>query len=83
MEEIENTMSNTELREWNDYYNLNLFPSDRQELQLAQLLAVVINYMGGKSKVDDFLVRVKSESNSLDNITAEDIQKAVKGSVDG
>lgn len=52
--EIENTMSINELREWAEY--LSQEPVNSTEIQLALLTSVAANMMGGKSKIDDFLI---------------------------
>lgn len=47
-------MSIVELRGWAEY--LSMEPTNSTEIQLALLTSVVANMMGGKSKIDDFLI---------------------------
>lgn len=47
-------MSISELREWAMY--LQQEPTNSTEIQLALLTSVAANMMGGKSKIDDFLI---------------------------
>lgn len=47
-------MSIVELREWSTY--LQFEPVNSTEIQLALLTSVCANMLGGKSKIDDFLI---------------------------
>lgn len=47
-------MSIVELRGWSEY--LSMEPTNSVEIQLALLTSVVGNLMGGKTKIDDFLI---------------------------
>lgn len=65
--EVENEMSMREFNEWEEYHRNSLFPMDRQEIQMAQLLMRVSAYMGDKPNADDFLVRARNRANKVKN----------------
>lgn len=69
-------MTNTELEEWKDYYNLEPFPADRQEYQMAVLCQVIAATNGVKAKVEDFMVcdRENKKTKRNENL-ANDIKK--------
>lgn len=50
------------------YFSENAFSSDVQEIQMAQLLTIISSYMGGKSKIHDFIVRKRNKpTNAVNN----------------
>lgn len=54
--ELEQTISSTELQEWIEYYNLEPFGVDRNEIQLASLSYMLASFMGNtKAKTTDFM----------------------------
>lgn len=57
-------MSMSELHSWVEY--LSKEPTNSIEIQLALLTTVVANMMGGKKKLDDFLITAyKPEKDSV------------------
>jgi hypothetical protein len=54
---LENNMTAQEFEEWKVYMAHE--PYNPLELQLASLLTMMSNYLGGKRKVDDFMVSSK------------------------
>ncbi len=74
---LENTMSDSELQEWHEYYNLEPFHADRSELQMAVLTTIQSNKAGGKSKMRDFVISHKNEKSSvgMESMSADDINK--------
>lgn len=63
--EIEEEMSISQYKEWQMYFQSNPFSSDVQEIQMAQLMAMVSSYLGGKNEPSDFLVRSKFKANGV------------------
>lgn len=61
--ELENTMSMSELREWAEF--LSKEPVNSVEVQLALLTTIVANMMGGKKKIDDFLITSYKEDKPM------------------
>lgn len=64
------------------YFQDNPFQSDVSEIQMAQFMTMVSSYMGGKSKVDNFLVRAKfkaqktvSKAMDIMSASADEINK--------
>lgn len=68
--EIECTMSINELEGWAEF--LSREPNNSVEIQLALLTTVVANMMGGKKKIDDFLITEYKPPK--ENIFAEESQ---------
>ena len=56
IEELEHTMTQSELQEWYEYYKIDPFPQDKQELQLATLNFLISTAHGGNSTIEDFLI---------------------------
>lgn len=73
--EIEEEMSIAEFEEWKMYLSKNPSPQDVSEIQMAQLMMMLSSYMGGKSKVEDFIVSMKFKAkNAVSKVT--DIMEA-------
>lgn len=73
--EIENTMSVSELKKWAVY--LSQEHSNSIEIQLALLTTVVANAMGGKAKIEDFLVtqyKVETKKVTTTPMSAKDVR---------
>ena len=62
VQELENTMTQQEYSEWQEYYNIEPFAADRAEMQLATLSFLTSTTNGGKSKFADFLVSNKNKT---------------------
>lgn len=82
--EIEENMSMREFQEWQTYHKDNLFPMDRNELQMAQLMKMVSPMFIKNAKVEDFLYRLKAKASkslaktkSVLSATADEINKLV------
>lgn len=57
MAELEQSLSEGELNEWMEYYMLEPFGSDRNELQMAQLTSLVLSMFGNTGhNYKDFMV---------------------------
>lgn len=79
IERIENTMSHSEYLEWIEYYKIEPFAEDRNEVQMAVLSTIQSNKAGGKSKVGDFMVSNKQNGKdkffAVESATADEIDK--------
>ncbi|MDD5406014.1 MAG: hypothetical protein PHE73_03610 [Sulfurovaceae bacterium] len=76
MGEIENTMSSGEYLEWHEYYKIEPFMADRNELQMAMLSSAMAM---GKTKVGDFIISNKAlktnKNRDISTASAADINK--------
>lgn len=79
--EIENEMSMREFNEWETYHRNSLFPMDRQEIQMAQLLMRISSYMGEKPKSEDFLVRARNKATKVKNDLTNKVKSIFEGLV--
>ncbi|UFH59838.1 phage tail assembly protein T [Sulfurovum mangrovi] len=52
-------MSKSEFEEWKLFYKDNLFPMDRNEIQMAQLMHMISPFFIKNAKIEDFLVRAR------------------------
>ncbi len=50
------TLSVTELTEWQEYYRLEPFMADRQELQMSRIGHIIGGFAGCKLQKDDLLI---------------------------
>lgn len=73
-----------EFEEWKIYHQDNLFPMDRNELQMAQLMTMISPMFIKNAKVNDFLYRIANKANKIKSktkdalsATAEQINKLV------
>jgi hypothetical protein len=80
--EIEEDMSIAEFKEYQMYLAENPTHQTVSEIQNAQLMLIVSSYMGGKQKVDNFILsarlKAKNAMNKAKDIasaTADDINK--------
>lgn len=68
-------MSSGEFLEWHEYYGIEPFAADRNELQMALLSSSLAM---GKSKLDDFIISNKNKTKQKRGIsmaTAAEINK--------
>lgn len=77
--ELENEMSMRELNEWEAYHKNNLFPMDRLEIQMAQLLMRISSYMGEKPSSSDFLVRARNKISETKNDLTNKVKSIFEG----
>lgn len=77
-------MSIAEFEEWKLYHQGNLFPMDRNELQMAKFMTMVSPMFIKNAKVSDFLYRVsvkagrlKAKTKDVLNATADEINKLI------
>lgn len=70
---MKSVMPVSEFNGWMKYYAQK--PPDVQELQMAVLCTIVSNAVGGKSKVDDFILSNKdaNSNSSTSAITPEQV----------
>ncbi len=81
--ELEATVSPQELHQWQEYYMLEPFSSDRNERLMVQLISMVGGFVGSKADYYDYFVSdikkpkkkkidFKSLANSIKNIFGKD-----------
>lgn len=80
--EVENTLTKDEVLGWLSYFKNK--PADIQEIQMAMLITSVRNALGGKTKVDEFILTSKKQKQQQkakedeDTITIGDFQPIAK-----
>lgn len=83
VEEIENTMTHSELQEWGEYVAEYPLPADVSEIQMATLSFLISITNGGKkskSNISDFIVSGKnakqtSASRSVLDMSADELDR--------
>ncbi|TLP41036.1 phage tail assembly protein T [Arcobacter arenosus] len=72
-------MTHAELLEWQEYYDLEPFPADRQEYQLAVISQILAASVGADKKTEDFLISHKKKVKPKDNKRLEENIKKIFG----
>ncbi|MFT7880714.1 MAG: hypothetical protein ABXS91_10010 [Sulfurimonas sp.] len=73
-------MSSSELMEWIEYFGIEPFPADRNEIQIAMLSSLISASNGGKAKMNDFILSGKQKvATSIEDASADDIDKLLEG----
>lgn len=75
VEQLENNISQSELEEWQEYYTIEPFSEDRNEIQMAVLTGMIANYMGSKSTIESFFITGKKQKKAIDSFSADEINK--------
>lgn len=67
------------MREWVEYYNTEPFFADRLEAQIAQLIAIIVNFMGGKASAQDFSISKAQQKSKIQK--KQEFEKAMRAMI--
>jgi len=70
-------MSAQEYEEWKVYHRYEPFSFIVNEVQLASLLSLISNYMGGKKKMSDFMI--SKEVRKPQQVTGAELDNIIQG----
>jgi hypothetical protein len=73
VEDLLDTMSSAEISEWMEYYKLEPFGAEVENLMLGTVAATVANFSGrsrGNAKASDFVVKFEKEQSPEEMMNA-------------
>lgn len=77
--ELEHSLSDAELLEWNEYYKAEPFFADRFEYQMAQLTSTVFNILGEKSETTDFILTADKKEKEEKEPSGQELENLIFG----